>query len=141
LPTDEDGNEEDDLDRVPAGHSGMYVEAGRAFVEDSLVAGNFLTGLSIVRGGGVIVSGCDITENGSDAILVEDAVEHDPTLLRNRRPIGIEEGPARNNYSSRTHSGASLQDVVHSLVDFGGTVRATQFMHVVTNKLMTTVAF
>lgn len=137
LRTDEDGNEEDDLDRVPAGHSGMYVEAGRAFVEDSLVAGNSLTGLSIVRGGGVIVSGSDITENGSEAILVEDAFEHDAAFLRSRRPIGVEEGPARNNYSRRGYGGPSLQDVIHSLVDFGGTVRATQFLHVVTNELMT----
>jgi len=30
---------------VPPGHSGMYVETGNAVVEDSLLAGNSLTGL------------------------------------------------------------------------------------------------
>jgi len=138
LRRDADGNDEDVLDRVPAGHSGMYVEAGRAFVENSLVAGNSLTGLSIVCGGGVIVSGCDITENGSDPILVEDFFDHDRTMSRNRRPIGVEEGLVKNNYSTRIRSAPSLQEVIHSLTDFGGTVRATQFEYVVTNKLMST---
>lgn len=131
--------EEDDMDRVPPGHSGMYVEAGRASVDNSLVAGNSLTGLSIVRGGGVIISGCDITENGSEPILVEDAFEADPAVRsRNRRPIGVEEGPERNNYSSRSGDLPSLQNVIHFLVEFGGKVRATQFHHVVVSRLMST---
>lgn len=139
LRSDADDSDEDDADRVPAGHSGMYVEAGRAFVEDCLVAGNSLTGLSIVRGGGVIISGCDVTENGSDPILVEDASELEASV-QNRRPMGVQEGPIRNNYSSRADEISSLQNVIHSLIEFGGTVRATQFHHVVTSKLMSTEA-
>ena len=141
-----DGILEDSTERVPAGHSGMYVEAGRAFVENSLVAGNSLTGLSIVRGGGVIISGCDVTENGSDPILVEDAFEFDRSARRHRRPIGVEEGPARNNYSSRADNVSSLQGMIPPApsmhagnkfrIEFGGTVRATPFDHVVFNKLM-----
>lgn len=140
LRTDVDDGDEDDSDRVPSGHSGMYIEAGRAMVENSLVAGNSLTGLSIVRGGGVIISGCDITENGSDPILVEDAFDGAAFRGLNRRPIGVEEGPVKNTCSSRARDVPSLQDVIHFLIDFGGTVRATQFAHVVSSKLMSTAA-
>lgn len=138
---DAEDSDDDDLDRVPAGHSGMYVEAGRALVENSLVAGNSLTGLSIVRGGGVIISGCDVTENGSEPILVEDGMGLEPPgPLQNRRPIGVEQGPVRNNYSSRSVDLPSLQDAMHCLVDFGGTIRKTPFHHVVVNKVMPTEA-
>lgn len=140
LETDSDGNEDDDTDRVPSGHSGMYVEAGRAFVENSLVAGNSLTGVSIVRGGGVVISGCDVTENGSEPILVEDFFEVDGSSRRNRRPFGVQEGPVKNYYGSRSSNAPPLQDVIHYVTDFGGTVRETQFNHVVTNKLMSTEA-
>ena len=134
LPTELDNFDENDIDRVPAGHSGVYIEAGRAFVENSLVAGNSLTGVSIVRGGGVMISGCDVTENGSESILVEDSFE---ALGRvNRRPLGVEAGPARNTYSRRSNDAPSLQDVIHSVTEFGGTVRKSQFEHVVTNKLI-----
>lgn len=134
-----DESDDEDSDRVPAGHSGMYVEAGRALVENSLLAGNSLTGLSIVRGGGVIISGSDVTLNGSDPILVEDGIDLDPSL-QNRRPIGVEQGPVPNNYSSRADGISSLQDMIHRIVEFGGKVRETQFHHVVVSKLMSTEA-
>jgi hypothetical protein len=137
VPT-EPGIDEEGADRVPPGHSGMYIEAGRAFVENSLVSGNSLTGVSIVRGGGVIISGCDVTENGSEPILVEDSFL--PTGRVNRRPFGVEEGPMKNNYSSRSSDAPSLQDVIHTVTEFGGTVRESQFDHVVTRKLQTTEA-
>ena len=93
---------DDDDESVPPGHSGMYVESGVALVEDSLVAGNSLTGLSVVRGGVVRISGCDVTENGSDPILVEDAFDFDRSVRRNTRiQGGVLEGPVANNYTSR----------------------------------------
>jgi hypothetical protein len=136
LPTEVDNFDGNETDRVPPGHSGVYVEAGRAFIENSLVAGNSLTGVSIVRGGGVMISGCDVTENGSEAILVEESFETRGEV--NRRPIGVEEGPAKNTYSSRSNDAPSLQDVIHSITEFGGMVRQSQFEHIVTNKLMST---
>ena len=58
---------------VPSGHSGIYVEASNVVLDNSLVAGSCLTGLTAVRGGGVTLSGCDFAENGSEAISTEDS--------------------------------------------------------------------
>ena len=82
------------------------------WVDDSLLAGNCLTGLSVVRGGFVSLSGSDVTENGQQAaappVLIEDA--HDVRANTNNRmqqggPIsirgGVVEGPVKNNYTSR----------------------------------------
>jgi len=80
------------------------------WVDDSLLAGNCLTGLSVVRGGFVSLSGSDITENGQQAaapqILIEDA--HDVRATNNRMqqgPVsirgGVVEGPVKNNFTSR----------------------------------------
>ena len=81
------------------------------WVDDSLLAGNWLTGLSVVRGGFVSLSGSDITANGHQAaappILIEDA--HDVRATNNRMqqqgPVsirgGVVEGPVKNNYTSR----------------------------------------
>jgi len=81
------------------------------WVDDSLLAGNCLTGLSVVRGGFVSLSGSDVTENGQQAaappILIEDA--HDVRAYTNNRmqqggPVsirgGVVEGPKKNNYTS-----------------------------------------
>jgi len=81
------------------------------WVDDSLLAGNCLTGLSVVRGGFVSLSGSDVTENGQQAaappILIEDA--HDVRANTNNRmqqggPVsirgGVVEGPGKNNYTS-----------------------------------------
>jgi len=79
------------------------------WVDDSLLAGNCLTGLSVVRGGFVSLSGSDVTENGQQAaappILIEDA--HDVRATNNRMqqgPVsfcgGVVEGPVKNNYTS-----------------------------------------
>ena len=82
------------------------------WVDDSLLAGNCLTGLSVVRGGFVSLSGTDVTENGQQVaappILIEDA--HDVRATNNRMqqqggPVsirgGVVEGPLKNNYTSR----------------------------------------
>ena len=63
---------------VPPGHSGMYLEASTAIVNDCLLSKNILTGLSVVRGGEIKISNCDIKGNGSDPITIEDA--HDAML-------------------------------------------------------------
>ena len=80
------------------------------WVDDSLLAGNCLTGLSVVRGGFVSLSGSDVTENGQQVaappILIEDA--HDVRATTNRMqeggPVsirgGVVEGPLKNNYTS-----------------------------------------
>ena len=82
------------------------------WVDDSLLAGNCLTGLSVVRGGFISLSGSDVTKNGQQAaappILIEDA--HDVRANTNDRmqqggPVsirgGVVEGPVKNNYTSR----------------------------------------
>jgi len=82
------------------------------WIDDSLLSGNCLTGLSVVRGGFVSLSGSDFTENGQQAaappILIEDA--HDVRANTNNRmqqqggPVsirgGVVEGPVKNNYTS-----------------------------------------
>jgi len=82
------------------------------WVDDSLLAGNCLTGLSVVRGGFVSLSGSDVTDNGQQVtappILIEDA--HDVRANTNNRmqqggPVsirgGVVEGPVKNNFTSR----------------------------------------
>ena len=73
------------------------------WVDDSLIGGNSLTGLSVVRGGFVSISASDITENGSTPVLIEDA--HDQIHVGLSVPRlhirgGVVEGPLPNNYTS-----------------------------------------
>ena len=104
------------LGAVPPGHSGVYVESSLCWIDDSLIAGNSLTGLSVVRGGFVSLSGSDITKNGHSApILIEDAHDiNDPARL-NGLSIrgGVIEGPEKNNYNTifrlRVIHGQNLQ--------------------------------
>ena len=98
----EDSDDESD-DTVPPGHSGMYIETASCLVEDTLIAANSLTGLSVVRGGSVRLSGCDVLSNGADPVSVEDA--HD--MLRGIAGGGgdlavrggVAEGPISNYMS------------------------------------------
>jgi len=98
----------ENFEAVPPGHSGVYIESSMCWVDDSLLAGNCLTGLSVVRGGFVSLSASDITENGSTPILIEDA--HD-VLARTRLqgPVsirgGVVEGPIQNNFTSLQSDG------------------------------------
>jgi hypothetical protein len=154
---DDDDADDDASERVPAGHSGMYIEAGIALVENSLVARNSLTGLSVVRGGFVRITGCDVTENGSDPILVEDAFNFHHSLgHRNRTQGGVMEGPVPNNYMSRNDDvsfleaelALNMQNVekprkterkasARGRIVMGGMVRATRFDHVVDRRMTT----
>ena len=85
------------------------------WIEDSLLAGNCLTGLSVVRGGFVSLSACDVTENGhSRPILIED--QHD---LLNQNALqgvtirgGVVEGPIKNNYNPNYHESNEEHDKV-----------------------------
>ena len=63
---------------VPPGHSGMYLEASTAVVDNCLLSKNSLTGLSVVRGGNIKISSCDIIDNGDEPFTIEDA--HDVFL-------------------------------------------------------------
>lgn len=115
------GNQE----TVPSGHSGVYVESSMAWVEDSLVAGNCLTGLSVVRGGFLSLSDSDITENGQTAILIEDAHDlRDPTRLQGLSIRGgVVEGPRANNYTKLAPDGTQK-------LFKGGVVRAADTSYV-----------
>ena len=86
--------------RVPPGHSGMYVETARAIIHDSMISGNSLTGLSVVRQGTVQLSGSDLTENGAEPVTVEDIPPfgHWGNELMSRG--GIFFGPAPNNFTN-----------------------------------------
>mmetsp|Transcript_6945 Transcript_6945/g.14961 ORF Transcript_6945/g.14961 Transcript_6945/m.14961 type:complete len:550 (-) Transcript_6945:3297-4946(-) len=116
------------LQFVPPGHSGVYIESSTAFLDDNLIAGNSLTGLSVVRSGFVHLSGCDITGNGhSNPILVEDA--HDLRDVNRLQGIGISgglvEGPTKNNFASLTIGG----DEGSSKIVKGGPLRRTPLSH------------
>lgn len=61
---------------VPPGHSGIYVEATIGVViDDSLVAGNSLTGLSVVRCGVTALRHCHIIENGAAPVGFEEPAD------------------------------------------------------------------
>ena len=94
------------------------------WVEDTLIAGNSLTGLSVVRSGFLNLSDSDITENGNDRavqIMIEDAHDvRDANRLQGMISIrgGIVEGPVPNNYASREVSLDSYK---------GGMIRAVPY--------------
>jgi len=122
-------------DLVPPGHSGMYVETGNATVEDTLLAANRLTGLSVVREGSVSLSNCDITVNGSVPITIEDA--HDMHLENNERRIrGGVTDMGGNRYGDIT---PSQKRVNHCQYPFssslGGFVRPTPFQEAIANRI------
>jgi hypothetical protein len=114
------------IEIVPQGHSGVYIESSMAWIEDSLIAGNSLTGISVVRSGFLNLSGSDITENGGghdEQVMVEDL--HD---IRNNTHLnfsvrgGLMEGPYENNFVSRINSnrgvvykGGLARTVPHSI--------------------------
>jgi parallel beta-helix repeat protein len=85
---DADKIEINDGQVVPPGHSGIYVEGTiGVIIDDCLVAGNSLTGLSVVRCGATALRNCNIIENGSVPVSIEEpadrylvGLEHD---LRN----------------------------------------------------------
>ena len=85
---------------VPSGHSGVYVESSVCWIEDTLLAGNSLTGLSVVRSGLVNISSSDILENGqAEPILIEDAHDAQHGLNGMETRGGVVEGPMTNNFS------------------------------------------
>ena len=112
---------------------GVYIESSMAWIENSLLAGNSLTGLSVVRSGFVNLSACDVTENGqtaslnSDPIMIEDA--HDVRDASRLQGIsirgGVVEGPIVNNYSSLASSDGKRQHYK------GGVIRETPNFHCV----------
>jgi len=64
------------LPLVPPGHSGIYVEGTIGVViDDSLLAGNSLTGLSVVRGGVTALKNCKIMENGAIPVGLEEPAD------------------------------------------------------------------
>lgn len=72
------------------------------WIDDTLLAGNCLTGLSVVRGGFVSLSGSDITVNGhTPPILIEDAYDvREGALATSNIRGGVVEGPLKNNYTT-----------------------------------------
>jgi hypothetical protein len=100
------------------------------WVDDSLLAGNCLTGLSVVRGGFVSLSGSDVTENGQQAappILIEDAHDvRNTTRMQQQGPVsirgGVVEGPMKNNYTSLQLVDAANDDSKDHIIN-GGILR------------------
>ena len=89
-----------------------------------------------MRGGSVELSVCDITENGTEPVTVEDA--HDLHFgVDQRHLIAIRGGivdKGGNNYRSRRHT----QDILFGRgqglqIAYGGFVRPTNFQSVITN--------
>ena len=87
------------------------------WIEDTLISGNSLTGLSVVRSGVLNLSGSDVTGNGhghvEEQIMIEDL--HDVRDQVHRRVNirgGLMEGPLANNYVSRKSCESSAVRVV-----------------------------
>lgn len=134
------GIDSSDFNHVPPGHSGMYVETGKAVIDDSLIASNSLTGLSVVRGGKAWVSGCDITENGSSATSEED--DHDamnqhyhqgnPSRIRG----GIIFSNSPTNTKSIIASERAANDRNYQRIAMGGFLRFTRFPNTISECLV-----
>jgi hypothetical protein len=61
---------------IPPGHSGIYVEGTIGVViDDSLLAGNCLTGVSVVRSGVTALRNCHIIENGASPVGFEEPTD------------------------------------------------------------------
>ena len=89
-----------------------------------------------MRSGLVELSVCDITENGTEPVTVEDA--HDLHFgVDQRHLIAIRGGivdKGGNNYNSRSHTEDAL--IRHGQgvqIAYGGFVRPTNFQSVITN--------
>ena len=93
---------------VPSGHSGIYVEASNVVLDNSLVAGSCLTGLTAVRGGGVTLSGCDFAENGSEAISTEDSFLAERAAL-NEVEEDMEGGVSQNGDNTKLWNSHELR--------------------------------
>jgi hypothetical protein len=68
---------------IPSGHSGVYIEASKAVINDCFVSANSLTGITLVRGGNAVISFCDCVENGSEAFTIEDETTMNSTVAFN----------------------------------------------------------
>ena len=104
---------------------GVYVESSIAWIEDTLIAGNYLTGVSVVRSGFVNLSGSDITENGGrneEQIMIEDLHDVRENVRLNGINIrgGLVEGPLANNFTSRKSGNEGI-------LYRGGMVRKVQY--------------
>ena len=83
---------------------GVYVESSICWVDDSLLAANSLSGISVVRSGFVSLSGSDITENGIAPYLIEDMYDVVDAARLHGEGVsirgGLVEGPQMNNFAS-----------------------------------------
>ena len=116
------------IDEVPPGHYVMHVESGVVLVTDCVMYGHSLTGLSVVRGGRVQLSACDITDNGHEPISVEDAfagIVGDENAQRGSARVGIDD----NNFESIREQAANKSQI--DIVIHGSRVRSVNpaFIH------------
>ena len=110
------------------------MESGLALVQDCMVAGNSLTGLSVVRGGRVHLLSCDVTENGTDPIAIEDTYVNTIDLgnIIDHQPRGgVYIGNNDNNFESISHHLAGNDDNNKYIIVHGSRVRQTNsaFLH------------
>lgn len=91
---------------IPAGHSGTYVECAQVMIQNSLIGENSLTGLSVVRGGSVLLRDCDVVSNGAvHQVTVDDnGVEHNEGVLegnnlRSATGLSIIKDVSSNNFN------------------------------------------
>ena len=118
---------------IPPGHSGIYTEGAMCWMEDSLIASNCFTGLSVVRNGFVSLSGCDLPASGNRVghpISIED--DHD--VLNNRLQGarirgGVVEGPRPNDYSNSQKYQDKLRDGASFACDLVRSVMTDEKLH------------
>jgi len=106
---------------------GVYIESSMCWIDDCLLAGNCLTGLSVVRGGVVSLSGSDVTENGHDSpILIEDRYDVRDAAMLNGEGISIRgeivKGPLANNFTSLLDAGEKTNLFKGGVIRDGGTL-------------------
>ena len=85
------------------------------WMEDSLIASNCFTGMSVVRNGFVSLSGCDIPANDGNRVGHPISIEDDHDILNNRLQGarirgGVVEGPRPNDYSNSQKYEDKLRD-------------------------------
>eukprot|EP00978_Attheya_sp_CCMP212_P007662 scaffold17774_cov44-Attheya_sp.AAC.4 len=127
--TDQEAESVDEEEEyVHAGHSGIYIETGHATIEDCLVGGNNLTGISVVRRGTVLLVESDVTENGTEPVANEDLNDfpylvNEVDLPFSTRSLqgGILDGSIGNNFVSRSANDSG------TWTSMGGNVRCFTF--------------
>lgn len=116
----------------------MYVETGTAIIEDTLVASNSLTGISVVREGFVRIGKSDIILNGTEPIEVADALDiqnlnfgTDMSTIRGGiLDMGGNKYERRRHYGQLARGSSPSQDPLNGSISYREEMRPTPHYHI-----------